>query len=116
MTLKQSDLLAFTGIAQWFRHPLFRRYTYTEGVQYMAEHGGAYWLIDAIFSWQTAPKVKAEPFQSWTLTVKEDHAVLTATDGNDRQIARQDIEFTDFPLPEITLYFTDHVLLLPSEY
>ncbi|MEQ9440940.1 MAG: hypothetical protein RIG62_17980 [Cyclobacteriaceae bacterium] len=42
--------------------------------------------------------------------------VLRATDGYDRQIARQDIECTNFPLLQITLFFTDHVLLLPSEY
>ena len=106
----------FTGTAQWFRYPLFRGYSYTEGVQYMAEHGGAYWLMDAIFSWQTAPEVKVEPFQSWTLTVKDHSAVLTATDGNGRQIAQQEIEYTDFPLPKIKLFLTDHVLLLPSEY
>ncbi|MEQ9438081.1 MAG: hypothetical protein RIG62_03500 [Cyclobacteriaceae bacterium] len=116
MILQADDLLQFTGTTQWFRHPLFRQYTYTEGIHYMAEHGGAYWLMDAVFSWQTVPKVKAEPFQSWTLTVKDHSAVLTATDGNGRQIARQEIEYTDFLLPEITLFFTDHVLLLPSEY
>jgi hypothetical protein len=26
------------------------------------------------------------------------------------------IEYTDFPLPEIALYFTDNTILLPSEY
>ncbi|WP_425606571.1 DUF6876 family protein [Prosthecobacter fusiformis] len=26
------------------------------------------------------------------------------------------IEFTDFPLDEIAFYFTDNVLMLPSEY
>jgi hypothetical protein len=26
------------------------------------------------------------------------------------------LEFTDFSLPEITLWFTDNTILLPSEY
>ena len=40
---------------------------------------------------------------------------LTATDRNGNTIARQQIEYSDFPLKEIKLYLIDGVLLLPSE-
>ena len=41
-------------------------------------------------------------------------------DGNDHELARQEIAYTDFPLEAITLYAcwdTQHwVIMLPSEY
>lgn len=44
----------------------------------------------------------------------------TADDGNDREIARQEIPFTDFPLRSTRLYLVNdgryRVLMLPSEY
>ena len=53
----------------------------------------------------------------WTLTVAADHtAVASADDGNGREVARQDIEFTDFPLDQIKLYLAEGTLLLPGEY
>jgi hypothetical protein len=35
--------------------------------------------------------------------------------GNGKAVYRKAIEHTDFPLPEITLYFTNKLILLPSE-
>ena len=43
-------------------------------------------------------------------------ATLACDDGNGIIVFTKQIEFTDFPLPEIALYFTDGVILLPSEY
>lgn len=65
-------------------------------------------------SHQTARTVRDEPFQVWTLTVG-DGAVVTATDGDGKTIARQSIPYTDFPLPEITLYYENNTICLPSE-
>jgi hypothetical protein len=113
------NLSQFTGTTTWFRHKMFRRFTYTDGVQYLAQEAGAYWLIDAILSHQLDPLAQAEPFQNWTLTVRPDAtATLAMTDGNGEQaIIRQEIPFTDFPLPEISLWFENNLtLLLPSEH
>jgi hypothetical protein len=41
-------------------------------------------------------------------------ATLTCDDGN--VVYSKAIEFTDFPLPEIALYFTANTILLPSDY
>jgi hypothetical protein len=41
---------------------------------------------------------------------------LTCDDGNGNIVFTKDIEHTDFPLDEITLYFTNNVIHLPSEY
>jgi hypothetical protein len=56
-------------------------------------------------------------FQLCKLAVKPDQtALLVCEDGNGKVIYRKKLTITDFPLPEITLYFTDNVILLPSEY
>ena len=114
-TLSALDLRDFTGSEIFYRHVLSGG-VYTEGVQYVAETGGAYWLIDAIFSWQVERKVRREPFQLWTLNVKNSAAVLEATNGNEIVLVEQNITYTDFPLDEIKFYLCDGVLMLPSEY
>jgi hypothetical protein len=43
-------------------------------------------------------------------------ATPTCDDSNGNIVYRQELDYTDFPLPAITLYFTDKVILLPSEY
>ena len=110
-TLTQSDLGQFIGTTQYFRH--FLGLKYTDGVQYMAQAGGAFWLIDVIASYR-----RKEPFQVWELKVKPDNScVVTMREDTDQPTkVRQEILYTDFPLENITLYLIDGVLLLPSEY
>lgn len=43
-------------------------------------------------------------------------ATLVCEDGNDNAVYTQLIEFTDFPLDEITLWFANDVIYLPSEH
>jgi hypothetical protein len=50
----------FTGCDELYRHALCRNVLYTEGVQYVAESAGAYWLIDKVATLQMDPFVKAE--------------------------------------------------------
>jgi hypothetical protein len=115
--LKEDDLGQFTGTANWYRHPLVRSIAYTDGAQYVAEHGGAYWLLDIVATMQLDKAIRAEAFQVWKLAVKPDRAgTVTCEDGNGKEVYRQELEFTDFPLPEITFYFIDNVILLASEY
>ena len=109
-----------------YRNPFGRETTmrYTDGVQKMAELCKAYWLIDAVISHQHG-RIADERFQIWVLKRHQyksgsrkgcGYWELEATDGNDNPIARQKIEFSDFPLDEIKLYFSRGVLMLPSEY
>jgi hypothetical protein len=117
-TLNKSDLNHFTGSESWYRHSINRNVLYTDGAQHVAEHGGAYWLLDEIATIQPYNKrVAAEGFQLWKLTVHPDRsAMLTCTDGNNNIVFTKKIEYTDFPLDEIKLYFTNNTILLPSEY
>jgi hypothetical protein len=111
------DLASFTGTERWFRHPLNRKLLYTEGVQYVAEQAGAYWLLDEIaLAHAYEPAVAAEEFQFWSLTVTGSTAELVCEDGNERAVFSKHIAFTDFPAPGIRFYLTGGVLLLPSEY
>ena len=60
---------------------------------------------------------KSSRFQVWTLKVREDRtASLICGDGNDNIVYTQHIEFTDFPRDEITLWFANNVIYLPSEH
>jgi len=92
-------------------------------VMFMAKAAGAYWLIDAIASYQCETRVFAEAFQVWTLKVDPvaRSGVLTMTDGNTPEpIVTQSLDYTDFPLEAFTLWLVDdnrhQVLMLPSEY
>lgn len=117
-SLTKVDLWRFTGTENWYRHAIVRDVLYTDGVRYLAEHGGAYWLLDEIALAQRYSKsVARELFQVWTLTVGDDRSArLVCNDGNGRDVFAKHIPFTDFPLTTVTLYVTINVILLPSEY
>ena len=118
-TLTAADLRQFTGSENWYRHSLVRSVLYTDGAKYLAEHGGAYWLLDEIALAQRHNKrVAGEEFQHWKLAVNLDQhkGVLTCDDGNGNIVFSKRIPFTDFPLEEISLYFCNNTILLPSEY
>ena len=117
-TLKESDLQQFIGTEQWYRHGINRRVLFTDGAKYVADTAGAYWLLDEIAIIQSFDnRLAGEAFQVWTLLVNQDlSAILTCEDGNDKIIYTKQIAYTDFPLKQIKFYFTDNVILLPSEY
>ncbi len=57
LALNAEALAQFTGSQEFYRHALSGGCNYTEGVQYLAEAGGAYWLLDAIL----CPHTRARP-------------------------------------------------------
>ena len=116
MTLTQADLSQFTGTHLYYTHGLSKHFLYTEGVQYVARTGQAYWLLDAIASVIICkPRVARQPFQVWTLTVKNKRGTLRCEDGNGKVVYRQVVPYTDFPLESMTFYYENSVLCLPSE-
>lgn len=110
------ELKQFTGTEQFYKNPLFSSFVFTDGVKYLAEQTGAYWLIDYVMSNQYDLYLAIEPFQAWTITIVNNQANIVVEDGNGKKLKKYNIEFTDFPLDEIILWFTDRTLLLPSEY
>ena len=122
--LTKSDLAQFKGSENWYRHGINRNVLYTDGAQHIAEHGGACWLLDEIAIVQLYNKsVSAQEFRVWKLAIRHDRtATLTCDDGNGNvatarsTLFTKEIEYTDFPLDEITLYFANNVIHVPSEY
>jgi len=116
--LSREDLMQFTGSENWYRHALNPKVLYTDGARHVAVEGGAYWLLDIIASAQRYKKrVAATRFQVWRLYVRQDNsATLTCEDGNSNTVYTQEIEYTDFPICGITLWFSNGVIYLPSEH
>ena len=116
--LNSADLAHFTGSENSYRHGLNRDVLFTEGAKYVADKAGAYWLLDDIaLSQRVVNAVAVVEFQAWRLRVRADHsAELSCEDGNENVVITKEIHFTDFPLSEITLWFTNNVIMLPSEY
>ena len=119
--LREFDLIQFCGSSEFFQH-WSKRLVYTEGVRYMAEHGGAYWLIDAVASYQPDKRIASRSdlvdFQLWELAVAEDKSATLTMRGDSDQpaVITQEIPFTDFPLAQIKFYVCNGTLMLPSEY
>lgn len=110
------NLTQFSGTETWYKNPLFPNYLYTDGVKYLAEQANCYWLIDYVFSNQLDSKIRQEAFQTWQIKTHDNQATIIVEDGNDNIIKQFKLEFSDFPLKEFTLWFTNNTLLLPSEY
>ena len=115
-SLKQ-ELQHFTGSESFHKNPLFPRYVYTEGVKFLAEKAGAYWLLDYIFANQMLDILKTQPFQTWKITVLETEAAfIEVGDGDENKLISFILTYTDFPLQELTLWLVDNTLMLTSEY
>lgn len=112
--LTKNELRQFTGTEHWYKH--ISGYLFTDGVLYVAQEGGAFWLIDKILL-TTRAKTILQEFGSWKLEVNENKtATLVCEDGNYHELYREKIEWTDFPLKIIDLWFENGVLILPNEH
>ena len=118
------DLPNFYGTENYYAlSPLFRSFVLTDGARYLADAASAWWLMDAIASHLSS--YRDEDFVVAKFSKKgNEWWKLRLEDGNYNVLAQQAIEYSDFPLDEITLYVipqpmgdvTLHVILLPSEY
>jgi len=114
MSKNLPDLSGFIGSDEIYRHSTGN--LYTQGIDYVAKTCGAFWLIDIVFFAQAHPKVRAEEFQIWTLTVTGSSAVITCKgDTHWPVVYRQQINLTDFPEGEFRMFFENKTLCLPSE-
>jgi hypothetical protein len=117
-TLSKSDLAQFTGSENWYRHGINRNVVYTDGAQHVAEHGRAHWLSRRDRDHSALQQGSRRRGISGVETHRgsDRSATLSCDDGNDNIVFTKRIEYTDFPLDEITLYFANNVIHLPSEY
>lgn len=112
-------LTQFTGTEHYHRtHPGLLA---TDGAKYLADQAAAYWLLDII--WSVPPNV-ADEFAVLELSLEQGsrRAVVLIHDGREPHTTyhRQDVAWTDFPLPHIKLYLQqngrERVVMLPGEY
>ena len=111
------ELSLFTGTLTYTK--LYPNVVLTDGACYLASTVGCYWLFDLFYS-QLVLHGDCEEFACLILKVSSYSASVEITDGNDKVLARQKIEYTDFPLEGITIFAcqdgTYWVMMLPSEY
>ena len=86
----------------------------SEGVFYIAQRTGFYWVIDAIISYQTCPEICDDPslrhLQFWELKVNKEGNSVSLCCQNTHQITGEDYQaiyeaFSNksFPLEELAL-------------
>ena len=112
-----ANLPYFTGTIQTWEHRTpFGKLILTDGCNYIRKEAQSRWLFDLIQSYQ--PRLKGEEFQTWTLEkVSDTKFLVTCTDGDERTLITQKIQYSDFPLNSITFWVVDGMTcLLPSEY
>jgi hypothetical protein len=115
------ELSQFHGTAEYHKHlfPGKSPLLITDGCKYVRDVCNAYWLFDAILSYQCERILRDVGFQIWELKrLKKDLSwLLTCREDSDkRPIISQAIEFSNFPLDYIRIWVIDKVALLPSEY
>lgn len=120
--LNMSDVKNITeqALAHFYGSEEIHRYSVlniTDGVSFLCKNGAA-WIVDIVLSYQYDPKIQKEEFQVWNLKVNLEEATATITmdDGNDNILVTQEIPYTDFPLKELKLYYTNDILMIASEY
>ena len=111
-----ANLAQFTGTQTYYKHPLFSKFRYTDGVRYLVINAECYWLLEFIFGHQSNAKIRKTPFQVWKLVKNGDKATITIEDGNDNVVKTFRLNFTSFPLESYTLWMIEGILLLKNEY
>ncbi len=110
------DLSQFYGTENIYKNIFGFRYT--DGIKFLAEECGAYWLIDLVASYQPKLRKKSQrlgEFQLWTLKVNGSKAVAVCQEDSDTpNVVSQRIPYTDFP-ETISFYVCDGTMMLKSE-
>ncbi len=125
MNIVPDDLLEFRCTENYFK-TMSKNVVYTDGAQFLFKNGGdsgAYWLLDYIM-FSILPKCRKEQFIVIELDVKDNKTTIRAQDGNDKQLYKSTIPYTDMSDGDWRLWIEDgecggnpvRVILLPSEH
>jgi hypothetical protein len=114
----ESALRQFTGSEHYYRTN--GNLVVTDGVKFLADEAKCFWLLDLYASHLIGVHGEQESFTVLKLTRVGVGASVVIEDGNGNQLARQLVEYTDFPLASITLYGvwdgSMWIVMLTSEY
>lgn len=108
------NLAMFIGTEHFYRVPI-GNFVYTDGIKYMAEQCGAYWLITDT-GIRSKMLMARSPFVKIVANCTMGNVSVEYTDGNGEILFENRYTGTDFPLDILTMYFTGNTLLLPGEY
>ncbi|MFK7102278.1 hypothetical protein V3471_15010 [Flavobacterium oreochromis] len=101
-------------------------FTYSSAVREIVVDKKCFWILDFINSYQKS--FFNEGFQSWTLkrvldlndkgevSVRSDSFIIFCDNGNDVELCKKVIHFSDYPDDELKLWVVNNVLILPEEY
>jgi hypothetical protein len=117
----QSQLANFYGSENLYHRSTPILIYYTDGIKWLQENANCYWLTDLIASYQTTEFKKANDRQFWKLVVTDSSAVITCDDGDGNVSVAQSIDYTDFPLTDLSIWVEIQeggriFIYLPSEY
>ncbi len=117
----QNQLAAFYGSENLYHRSTPIVIYYTDGIKWLQENADCYWLTDLIASYQTTTFKEANERQFWKLVVTDNSAVITCDDGDGNISVTQSIDYTDFPLPSLSIWVNIQsngriFIYLPSEY
>lgn len=111
-----SELAQFNGTETWYRDRL-SGILYTEGVQYISDKGAHWFISDTLINISMLPELSNQDFLHIQVKkTEETKAVYTIDDGNNNILYKQEIPFTDLNVEKLRLFFSNNVLMLPSEY
>ena len=121
-------LAQFNGTQNYTRH--IGGLLLTDGVVYLAEEAGAWWLLDLIASYQPQirkaatedPRLRDMQFWKLELDGLGGCTIHCEADRDEPPVVSQAIEWTTFPLQSLALYAQTSyepngiVVMLPGEY
>ncbi len=114
MDLELKELGHYRGTEQYHKIQLFSA-NLTDGIMYLMENGYSWFITDVLAVLEHHKSTKGQEFICAKLKLNDSKAEMVLTDGNDNVLYTQKYEYTEAK-QELTLFFTNGVLLLNSEY
>ena len=121
----KSGMQEFCGTEKYYFHPLNRKVNYTDGFKWFLQSAECYWLLDILITefYGVASEWTAkegDEFFAITVESKDSKATIKAKsynyEGQEVDMFKKNIDFTDLPEGEWKFYYSYGVILLPSEY
>jgi hypothetical protein len=94
----EDELEMFHGTTRYYKN--FTGLLFTDGIKYLGDRAGCYWLIDLVGSYQ--PELEGVLFQLWELEVVEKFAaVVTMKEDDNAPVLAAEHSLYGFPHREI---------------
>ena len=112
--LELKGLEQFYGTQKYTKCAPFK-HILTDGIMFIGESGYSWLVTDVLSILEHHPKVSSEVFVSIKFVLNGSSANVKYTDGNKKTLFEQHYNYTDAK-KDLTLFATDGVLMLSSEY